>query len=223
MRHRHHTRFSLIGILAAVVLTGILYWVLFNYTSLISDTTKDGFKRIPRRYAYHDKLMQAVHPDKAYSYWALCVWKPGKDSIIFSQGVKPSDLKLGAPDFKKARGVLFDDCLPGICWKFITYIDKGKIRYVQNAAQLKQFLGAIDNLEEALLLAEVSEHVRVDIGNIEGGAYLKDSSGYNLKLMSYNYCPEARQTIQLRIQKDSGIVKKTRLGVYYRGNGCVIF
>jgi hypothetical protein len=222
MRHRHFSRFLFIGILSSVLVIGILFWVLINYSSLISDSTSDGFKRIPKRYANHNNLVQAVHPDKTYSYWALCVWNPTKDSIIFERGVKPHDLKLGNTDIRPPGAALFNDCSPGICLKYITYIYDGKIGYVQNAAQLKQFLGPIDNLEEALLLAEVAEKVRVDSQNIQGGAYLIDAHGYHLKLMKHNLCPETKETIQLRIQKDSGIVNKTNLGVYDKGGGCTV-
>ena len=159
-----------------------------------------------------------VHPDKNYTYWRFCRWPAGNDSIVFSSGIKPTTVKFDLP-----KSGLFIGCLPVMCFSYIDYVYKGKVGHVTTAAELKQFLGRIDNLEEALLLAKESEDVFIDPENSKGGAYFIGKNGFHLLLMRYNNCPETKESIFLRIEKDSGIVKKVNLGAYYKSKTCIMY
>jgi len=78
-------------------------------------------------------------------------------------------------------------------------------------------------LEEAVLLATATQNVGIDENNRKGGGYMVTDSGYNLHLMLYENCPESRQSILIKIDKDKGVLQRTKLDVYYKGKDCIVY
>lgn len=178
----------------------------------------NGYKKIPDRFDDPDNLIKMVHPDKDYTYWQFCKWPAEKDSVIFSSGKNPANIRFDPP-----YGGLFTGCMPAMCYKYISYVYKGKIGYVNTPEQLEQFLGRIDNLEEALLLARSAEDLDIDNDEKKGGSYFIEKNGYHLLLMHYKSCPQTKESIFLRIEKDSGIVQQVNLGAYFKNKNCIVY
>jgi len=199
--------------LKAVSITTVLVLFLsFN----ISCT--DGYSRIPEKF-YTAEIIKAVKPDKNYTYWAFCKSPANGDTIIFSRGRRPHGLKLNPPLF----GSLYKGCMPAWCFNYVVAITNGKTFYITNQQDFAKFLGHIDNLEEAVLLATATQNVGIDENNRKGGGYMVTDSGYNLHLMHYENCPESRQSILVKIDKDKGVIQKTQLDIYYKGKNCIVY
>ncbi|MBD1366257.1 hypothetical protein IDJ77_20765 [Mucilaginibacter sp. ZT4R22] len=176
------------------------------------------YQSLPKSFSDRNNIIKAINPQKNISYWAYCT-ADVKDTgrVIFSKGVNPEWLHRKNP----GNGI-FNDCLPGICFTFIVYVENGKARYISGDDEFIHFIGTVDNLEEAVLMAEAQKRLRIDYGSAKGNGYFVDSNGYHLKLMRYYLCPEKKEGFYLRVQKDTGIVEQKSLGIYYDGKGCVM-
>lgn len=174
----------------------------------------DGYSRIP-----DEKMVNAIRPDKNYTYWAFCRWPADKDTIIYSRGKRPFGLKFNPP----LLGSLYQGCMPAWCFKYVVTVANGKTGYITTKEDFAKFLGHIDNLEEAILLATATQDVSIDEDNRNGGGYMVTDSGYNLHLMHYVNCPESRQSILIKIDKNKGTIQRTKLGTYYKSNGCIVY
>jgi len=177
-----------------------------------------SYKQIPSELIHQDSLFKYIIPDKSYTYWE-CVETSGVlllnyGDVIFYKGNQPFGVSFknpgygfwGSPPYSKI---------------YIPYIKDGEIGYVTSIDELKTFIGDIDNFQEAILLAETSDAVRVDT-DMKGGAYKETSNGYELVLMHYNNCPETYEAIHFTVE-NSKILKKENLGVYKNPGGCWIY
>jgi len=205
-------------LILSIVIALFLVLLLLGFYK-INSTRSDGYKKLSQEFNYEDKLIKYVIPNKKYTYWAFCR-NLDSDTVIYSFGKKPKGIKLESPILNG----LFVGCLPVMCSKYIAYVDNGKVYYVENAEEFKVFLGAIDNLQEAVLLARVEEDLQVDENDMRGGAFLiKSDSIYNLRLMRYISCPETEQSVYLKIEKHKGITDTSTLNSYYKGKGCIVY
>ncbi len=164
----------------------------------------DGYSRIPEKF-YTEKIIKAVKPDKNYIYWAFCRWPADRDTIIYSRGERPFGLKLNPPSLWG----LYQGCMPGWCFKYVVAVDNGKTVYITTKKDFGKFLGSIDNLEEAVLLATATQNVSIDEDNRKGGEYMITKSGYNLHLAHYINCPESRESILIKIDKNNDTIQRT--------------
>jgi hypothetical protein len=180
--------------------------------------TKNNFKQLPPIYHQRDSLIRYVTPDKNYTYWEYV--EGGMDTtkegyVIFSKGKRPDSVK-----FKDPRGSLFIGCLPAFCYKYIAYIYNGKVGYITSNAEFVKFMGSIDNLEEAVLLAEITKNVYPDELK-KGGAFMKTANGYELILTEYILCPQTKEAVHLVIKHD-GSVQQKKKWIYEKDEGCAV-
>lgn len=177
-----------------------------------------GYSRIPEKF-YLEEIIKAVKPDKSYTYWAFCMWPAIKDTIIYSRGRRPNGIKLDP----RALGTLYQGCMPAWCFNYVITVKDEKTTFITTKEDFGKFLGTIDNLEEAVLLATATQDLGIDEDNRNGGAYMITDSGYNLHLMHYTMCPERRESILIKIDKNKGIVQKTKLSTYFKGKNCLMY
>ena len=128
-----------------------------------------GFQKIDNSMSDRDKLVQFIIPDHQYTYWEYGFSGMRGNKIIRFVGDSSlkSKYKIAIPD----RG-FFIDCLPSFCYSYIAYIDSNKVKFVTEEKDLCNFIGKIDNLEEALLVSE-TEGLWFDEMDLRGGSYKK--------------------------------------------------
>jgi len=177
-----------------------------------------GYSRIPEKF-YPEEIIKAVKPDKNYIYWAFCRWPADKDTIIYSRGKRPNGLKLDPP----LLGTLYQGCMPAWCFNYVITVKDGRTTFITTKENFCKFLGTIENLEEAVLLATATQDLGIDENNRKGGAYMTTANGYNLHLMHYTSCPESRESVLIKIDKDKGVLQKTKLDAYYKGKDCIVY
>jgi len=180
--------------------------------------TASAYKKIPDSLRYKEKLIKYVKPDKNYTYWEfdegeMDTTKSGH--VIFSSGTKPEGIVIKDP-----QGSLFAGCLPAFCYKYIAYVYNGKVGYITSNIDFISFMGSIDNLQEAILLAQILDDVYPDTDK-RGAGYLITPAGYRLVLTKYNLCPESKQAIKITIDT-KGIIKKEPGVVFYKTTGCAV-
>lgn len=176
-----------------------------------------NYKRLP--YSYNDEsyLIKYAHPDKDYTYWEFDSTFP--DGVIYSYGTKQKDIKFKSISDSK----LFIGCKPMLCSEYIAYVCNGNVGYVTNAEELKNFIGKIDNLQEAVLLARAIYDLRID-ANIKGGVYrIHADTVYDLRLTKFISCPETKKIFYLKIERNKGIVDTATEATFYKGTGCLVY
>ncbi len=84
--------------------------------------------------------------------------------------------------------------------------------------EFRDFLGTINNFEEALLLARTYGY-RLD-DDIRGSEYRNLQNGYELHLMKYHEFPIRKKSVEIKISKNGFIKTKSR-GIYCEGTDCL--
>ena len=180
---------------------------------------RSRFKKFPKDFDNVDSLIRFVTPGKNYTYWAFCQGPASEFNsiVVFSNGTKPDSIK-----FKSARTGLFGGCEPIVCFNYIEYIDNGKVGYITTPAEFKEFLGSIDNLQEAVLLAKSQYYLDIDDKNRKGGSFILENGIYKLRLVRYHLCPDTKESIEVTIDRSDGNSKTLSRGTYYKSKQCTV-
>lgn len=180
-----------------------------------------GFTKIDKSFDDRDKLIVKIEPNKKYQYWEYIFSQPffekDKDRIIHQSG-DPS-LKLKYKFINPKKG-FFNECQPAWCYSYIAYLENGKVNYITDEKQLKNFIGNISNLEEAILIGKING-LWFDSEKIEGGAYKKTKNGYELYLRKYDNCPVKMESMKVHIDS-TGKFTSEKNGVYYESDDCIV-
>lgn len=176
-----------------------------------------AYKKIPDSFRKREDLVKYIVPDKEYTYWEFDfgLGDTTRSAIIFSSGTKSNDIAI-----KDRGGSLFAGCQPLFCYYYIAYVYDGKVGYINNNQDFIKFIGRIDNIQEAILLAGIVEDIYPDYKKI-GSAYRITPTGFQLILTKWNLCPEYKQAIQIDVSPN-GITKKKKRKIYYKPGGCGI-
>src|SRR5690606_12799563 len=82
----------------------------------------------------------------------------------------------------------------------IAYIENNKWHFVSTEETLKKFIGEVDNVYEAFLIARIDGY---EIDNTsEGNGFKKVDFGYKLKVMKSEICPVSKEGFVVHIYKD---------------------
>jgi hypothetical protein len=201
------------------ILFMLIAGVLCCQLQVMSQSHKQNdYKQLPKLYRDRDSLVRFVVPDKNYTYWQFV--EGGMDTtreghVIFCKGKKPDSIQ-----FKDPKGSFLMDCLPGFCYKYIAYVYNGKVGYITSDEQFIEFMGDIDDLQEAVLLAEIKTGYYPDERK-RGGEYLKSKGLYEVILTKEMLCPNTKEAIRFTIGS-KGIIKKVSNGVYFKSIACIV-
>ncbi len=182
---------------------------------------KEKFQRIPYslQYDYLDILGTKIKPNENYEYWQYAKYEQG-----ITGDVKYSILKQGGDTLQRKKinekinpievlGI-FKRGHPNYCCNYAIYIKNKKINYIKTEEEFRTFIGEIDNLEEAVILARTYGYL---VGSeTKAREYRKVENGYELHLMKYYDYPPSKELIEINIKKD-GFIKTKSLGIYKTG------
>lgn len=166
-----------------------------------------GFKPFPRSFAEQDMvyLIDAIIPDVPYKYWE-CVRKRDEDmrehrrgSVIVYNG--DSAYASVAEGIYAERGFFIQGhFVPE--YSFIVGVkDRNQIDLINSDRKLVSFIGRVDNLEEAVLIAEANGY-GFDPDTLIGGAYKERANDYLLYLMEVDSWPETYKSVRAILTKD---------------------
>lgn len=194
------------------------------------------FTPIPEETQYV-QLFKKVIPSKKHDYWELRFSYIDKDTVIFSvpepprrlknkavYGLSPYDsIMMGGNSFERRMyeqeelrmfNGFFTQCAPLRCYYNILTINNDTVKI----ADPIRFIGRIDNLEEALLIAALYGY-NWDSNDKRGGAYKKTQEGYEFYLMRYQTCPVTYESVKARV-KLNGEFSYVNLGAYKKTDDC---
>jgi len=166
----------------------ILYWIL---------QLNNGYRKLPKE---KDLLFEHVKPYNKTEYWAyLTADASGKIiDTIYESGDLPMQLNIKSP-----HGSLFRTNVMMPVYKFIVYLDHGNLRYVTDHNDLKNFIGVIDNMQEALIMAYSLGFSYTDE---YGTGYREVNQTYEFVLNRVTTCPYTKETTYLKFDKQ-GVTK----------------
>ncbi|MEC4049955.1 hypothetical protein OX284_010985 [Flavobacterium sp. SUN046] len=188
----------------------------------IKNTNQEQFRKIPYtlNYNYLDSLGTKINPYKNYDYWQYATYYQGcgEQKIIYTVLKQGGDISLRKKINENINPLkisgIFQGGHPSYRCNYAIYIQNKKIHYVKTEEEFRNFLGEIDNLEEALLLARTYGYL---IGSErKSSEYRKTDNGFELHLMRFYDYPPSKELIDIEIKKD-GFVKTKSLGIYKTG------
>lgn len=169
-------------------------------------------------YNYKDSLGTKINPNKEYQYWAYMSYyhnsNKEKNTILKQNG---DTLQKKYINMKPNLMGFFEGCHPNYCCNYAIIIENNKAKYLKTKEEFRSFLGKIDNLEEAMLLARTYGYI-LDT-DIKGSAYRIKDNVYELHLMKFHEYPPQKESIEIRIDKE-GNIKTKSLGIYCKGQKC---
>ncbi|WP_412466082.1 hypothetical protein [Pedobacter sp. KLB.chiD] len=195
-------------------------WLKLKYYTLIlalftscNPDIEQGFEKIPAGLNLAEDLFRKIRPDKKYQYWA-CIRQD------FESKIHPeTEIIIGHGNISHLMNNKFDQPKSGFYFDlfrgyfYIVYLENDSMKLVTNKAQLIRFIGKIDGLEEALLLAKIT-NLEADYSRDIGGSYQKTKKGFELYLSRFHKCPVKTEAFRVSIDI-LGNVKAKNLGFYY--------
>jgi len=176
-----------------------------------------------------DSIAQKIIPNKHFDYWQYATYyqQYGSGNETYTVLAEGGDLKLKKSINTKINPLklhgLFEGGHPSFRSNYLVMIDNGKVKYAETIETLRDFIGTIDNLEEALLFARTYDFV---MGSTPKARSYNFSNGtYKLRLVKYNNLNMESafrlrgELIELTITED-GYMKSKSLGTYCEGEEC---
>lgn len=168
-------------------------------------SVEKDFQRIPADFNAVENLIRHITPTKKYIYWE-CVTKVDfeqNSKVITSKGDSSSikDLKYDVPK----DGFIYKN---GTGYYYIAYYDGKKLMYAYDPKSLQTFIGKIDDLPEALLIAE-AQNFSADFKKNFGSSYKKNSTGFELYLVQHHLCPTETEAFKISIDTLGNLEAKT--------------
>ncbi len=171
---------------------------------------------------YLDSLGKQIYPNKKFQYWQYATYHAGTDGkieyTVLKQGGNLSLRKNINEKISPPYSIgIFQGGHPSFRCNYVSTINKGKVNYLKTEEEFRDFLGTIDNLEEAMLLARTYGYLLDN--DIKGSEYAITKNGYVLHLMKFHEFPVRKESIEVEISKD-GFIKTKSLGIYCEGQNC---
>ncbi|OCK51448.1 hypothetical protein BA768_15950 [Chryseobacterium sp. CBo1] len=161
------------------------------------------FSQDKKKFSNIDGVMSKIIPDNKIDFWVLVHNSYGKNKEVKISGTKKEYVSQFA-GFNLRPGEE--------SFYYIVYSVGGKISYITEIKDLKDFMGKADNVEEAALSA-VLEGYMIDEQFVDVAAnYYEDASNYYLDLgkITSKECPYQKTHYTLTINKSTGVISNVK-------------
>lgn len=179
-------------------------------------TVPDDFKKIPDILDSTDLLYPFIIPDKSYDYWRVLRNDPDPDKAIIYDSQMPESMTINDPAPDKG---FFQQCLGNACFSYILACKNSRTLYFASERKLRDFIGTIDNLPEALLIAK-TYGFSVDTSDPSASSYKIDDHYIYLYLSRPKNCTEVKGSYSLTINRKTGITETRSNGIYSLNKDC---
>lgn len=179
-------------------------------------TVPDDYRKIPNILDTTEYLYPFIVPDKDYGYWRILTNDTDPEKAVIYESQMPDFMTINEPLPEKG---FFQKCMGNRCFSYILACKKERSVYFSSEQQLRDFIGTVDNLPEALLLAQ-TYGFSVDTGNKAGSSYKVEDRHFNLYLSKSKGCPEIRESYFLKINRKNGKLESKNNGVYFKSENC---
>ena len=189
-----------------------------------ADVNLEGLQRLP---AYESIAFSQLRPANNPQYWELRFsWGASgpADRVIASGGTMTREqldpaTQSALQNLRVPTG-FHPSCLPAFCFKYVVSVRNGVITTHRTTAELKDFLGDIDNLEEALVLLDAHGFYWTS-GDDTG--YRVAGSGWDfVALELVKFCaPVQTDRARISIRRDGSLSESAREVFAKLENACI--
>ncbi|NIF06335.1 hypothetical protein F3J23_12885 [Chryseobacterium sp. Tr-659] len=174
------------------------------------------FKKIPEILDNIDLLYPFIVPDKAYAYWRVLSNDTDYEKAVIYESQAPDFMTINEPVPEKG---FFQKCIGNNCFSYILACKNERSVYFSNEEQLRDFIGTVDNLPEAILLAKTYGY-SVDTSNRFTGTYKIEDRHISMYLMQSKGCPAVKESFLVKINRKTGKLDAKSNGVYAKDENC---
>lgn len=157
------------------------------------------FSQEKKKFSNIDNVLSKIVPNSKVDFWVLVNNSYGKNKEVKVSGTKQDYLpQFVGFNFRPGRESFY----------YIVSSVGGKISYLTDLKELKEFIGKIDNVEEAALSA-VLEGYFIDEQFVDIAAnYDEDKNNYYLNLgkITSKECPYQKTHFTLTVNKSTGVI-----------------
>lgn len=190
----------------------ILFPVLLFFSSLFfgQNPVPADCKKIPEILDNPELLFPFIVPDQKYDYWSVLRNNPDPDKAVIYESQAPDFMTLNDPAPEKG---FFQKCLGEDCFSYILACEKDRTKYFSTEKELRNFIGPVDNLPEALLIAN-SYGYYVDSTNPSASSYKTDDKYISLYLTKLNNNAAGKESFLIKINRKTGRHEVKTIGTY---------
>lgn len=187
-------------------------------SSLLSAQIKvpDDYKKIPDILDTTEYLYPFVIPNKEYAYWRVLTNDPDPDKAVIYESQAPLFMTINEPVPEKG---FFQKCIGNNCFSYILACKSERPVYFSDEQQLRDFIGTIDNLPEAILLAKTYGY-SIDTQNRFTGSYKIEDHSISLYALQSKGCPVTKESFLIKINRKTGKLEAKSNGVYSKSEDC---
>ncbi|WP_415326678.1 hypothetical protein [Chryseobacterium sp. MMS23-Vi53] len=158
------------------------------------------FKKIPEILDNTELLYPFIIPNKRYNYWSVLRNNPDPDKAIIYESQAPDFMTINDPAPEKG---FFQKCLGEDCFSYLIACKNSQSKYFSNEQQLRDFIGTVDNLPEAILIANTYGYT-VDSSNPLSSSYKTDEKYVSLYLSKINSNSGIKDYSFIQINRKTG-------------------
>ncbi|MFC3161506.1 hypothetical protein SAMN05443633_101603 [Chryseobacterium arachidis] len=174
------------------------------------------YKKIPEILDNTDLLYPFIVPDKKYNYWSVLRNNPDPDKAIIYESQTPDFMTINDPAPEKG---FFQKCLGEDCFSYVIACENSQSKYFSNEQQLRSFIGFVDNLPEAILIANTYGYT-VDSTSPLSSSYKIDDSNISLYLSKTKNCPLKKESFIIKMNRKTGKSEVKSNGIYFKSEEC---
>lgn len=169
------------------------------------------YKKIPTILDTTDYLYPFIKPDKKYAYWKVLRNITDPEKAIIYESQMPEYMTINEPAPLKG---FFQECETENCFSYLVACkNNNEPEYLITEQQLRDFIGSVDNISEALLIAQTYGY-SFDSNNLLGGSYKNEGDYIILYLSKSKNSPPSKESFFVRINKKSGKLEARSNGFY---------
>lgn len=183
---------------------------------LSQNTVPSDFKKIPEILDNTELLYPFIVPYRKYEYWSVFRNNQDPDKAVIYESQAPEFMTINDPSPEKG---FFQKCLGENCFSYLIACENSKSKYFSNEQQLRDFIGSVDNLPEAILMAQTYGFT-FDSANLSGGAYKIEDHYITLYLSKSKSCPLTKESFLVKINRKTGKIDSKSKGIYLKTDDC---
>ncbi|MCT2560603.1 hypothetical protein [Chryseobacterium herbae] len=179
-------------------------------------TVPDDYRKIPDILDTTEYLYPFIVPDKDYGYWRVLTNDTDPEKAVIYESQMPDFMTINEPLPEKG---FFQQCIGIRCFSYILACKKERSVYFSSEKQLRDFIGTVDNLPEAVLLAQ-TYGFSVDTSNKVSSSYKMEDRHIYLYVSKSKGCPEIRESYLIKINRKTGKLESKNNGIYFKAENC---
>ncbi|ASW74057.1 hypothetical protein CJF12_06950 [Chryseobacterium piperi] len=176
----------------------------------------DDYKKIPDILDTVDYLYPFIVPDKEYQYWRVLTNDPDPEKALLYESQAPDYMTINEPAPEQG---FFQKCIGNNCFSYILACKKDRSVYFSNEQELRNFIGTVDNLPEAILIARTYGY-SIDTKNKFTGSYKIDDHYISMYTLQSKGCPATKESFLLKINRKTGKITAKSNGIYSKNEDC---